>query len=185
MQNTTIILETERLALRTWSLADAEEGFKRILSDPEVMRYIGTGQPNADVEQSRAWLARMCAHQQQHGFCFWAVVEKESNQLIGTCGLGYQRDGGLPVEFGYSLARAYWGRGLATEAARACLRYVFEHLSLAEIAASVDSRNVASQRVLEKIGFVLQRTEQLEDGVDFWYTATRPQELKLKGVGEN
>jgi ribosomal-protein-alanine N-acetyltransferase len=179
------ILETERLFLRTWSLADAEEGFRRIWSDPEVMRYIGTGQPNADVEQSRAWLERMRAHQEQHGFCFWAVVEKESNQLIGSCGLGYQRDGGLPIEFGYSLARDYWGRGLATEAARACLRYVFEHLSLAEIAASVDSRNVASQKVLEKIGFVYQRTEQTEDGIDFWYTATRPQELQPQDVGEN
>lgn len=139
-----------------------------------MMRYIGTGQPYADVEQSRAWLGRMIAHQQQHGFCFWAVVEKESQQLIGTCGLAYQRDGGLPIEFGYSLARACWGRGLATEAARACLRYIFEQLRLPDIAASVDSRNVASQRVLEKSGFVHQRTEQLEGGVDFWYTATRP-----------
>lgn len=172
----TIILETERLALRTWSLEDAEVGFNRIWSDPEVMRYIGTGQPNADVEQSRAWLARMIAHQQQHGFCFWAVVEKESNQLIGTCGLAHQRDGGLPIEFGYSLARAYWGRGYATEAAGACLRYVFEHLPLPELIARFDSRNVASQRVLEKIGFVYQKTEQLEDGVDIWYTATRPRQ---------
>jgi RimJ/RimL family protein N-acetyltransferase len=169
----TIILETERLALRTWSLDDAEDGFNRIWSDPEVMRYIGTGQPNADIEQSRAWLGRMSAHQQQHGFCFWAVVEKESNQLIGTCGLAYQRDGGLPIEFGYSLARAYWGRGLATEAAAACLRYVFDHLPLTELVARFDSRNIASQRVLEKIGFVYQRTEQHDDGTDLWYTATR------------
>jgi ribosomal-protein-alanine N-acetyltransferase len=165
---TKTILETERLRLRTWSLADAEDGY-RIWSDAEVMRYIGNGQPNADVEQTRGWLSRMIAHQEKHGFCFWAVLEKESNQLIGSCGMAYQLDGGLPIEFGYTLARAFWGRGLATEAARTALRYVFEKIDVPEIAASVDSRNVASQRVLEKIGFVYQRTEQLETGVDFWY----------------
>lgn len=168
----TTILETERLALRTWTPEDAHAGFA-IWSDPEVMRYIGTGQPNADVEQTRAWLGRMIAHQQKHGFCFWAVVEKESNQLIGSCGLAYQLDGGTPIEFGYTLARTHWGRGLATEAAGACLSYIFDNLPLTEIAASVDSRNVASQRVLEKIGFRYQRTEQLEDGVDLWYVASR------------
>lgn len=169
---TTIILETERLALRTWSLDDAEEGY-RIWSDAEVMRYIGTGQPNADVEQTRGWLNRMITHQEKHGFCFWAVLEKESGQLLGSCGMAYQLDGGLPIEFGYTLARSHWGRGLATEAAGACLRYIFENLPVPEIAASVDSRNVASQRVLEKIGFVYQRTEQLEGGVDLWYVARR------------
>jgi RimJ/RimL family protein N-acetyltransferase len=170
----TIILETERLVLRTWSPDDAEEGF-RIWSDPEVMRYIGTGQPNADIEQTRGWLGRMMAHQERHGFCFWAVAEKETGRLIGSCGLAYQLDGGLPIEFGYTLARDRWGRGLATEVAGACLQYVFENFPLTEIAASVDARHVASQRVLEKIGFTYERQEQLENGLDFWYVA-RPRE---------
>lgn len=166
------ILETERLILRTWSLDDADEGF-RIWSDAEVMRYIGTGQPNADVEQTRGWIGRMIAHQEKHGFCFWAVAEKESNQLLGSCGIAYQLDGGPPIEFGYTLARTHWNRGLATEAGGACLRYIFENFQLPEIAASVDARHVASQRVLEKIGFVYERQEQLEEGVDFWYVARR------------
>lgn len=166
------ILETERIALRTWSLEDAEAGY-RIWSDAEVMRYIGTGQPNADVEQTRGWINRMIAHQEKHGFCFWAVVEKESNQLIGSCGMAYQLDGGPPIEFGYTLARAFWGRGLATEAAGAALRYIFENVNVEEIAASVDSRHAASIRVLEKIGFVYQITEELEEGVDLWYVARR------------
>lgn len=165
------ILETDRLILRTWSLADTEAGFK-IWIDPEVMRYVGTGQPNADVEQTRAWLGRMIAHQEQHGFCFWAVVEKESAQLIGSCGMAYQLDGGPPIEFGYTLARSRWGQGLATEMAGAALRYTFENFNLPELNASVDSRNIASQRVLEKIGFVYQRTEQLDGSVDLWYVAS-------------
>ena len=166
----TIILQTERLIVRTWSPDDAEEGF-RIWSDPEVMRYVGTGQPNASIEETRAWIDRMSAHQDLHGFGFWAVVEQKTRRLIGSCGMGYQRDGGLPIEFGYTLSRSQWGRGYATEAAAACLRYAFEHLRLPQLVASVDSQNVASQRVLEKIGFHFQREEPLADGVDFWYVA--------------
>ncbi|HEY0407367.1 MAG TPA: GNAT family N-acetyltransferase [Pyrinomonadaceae bacterium] len=162
------------MRLRTWSPDDAADGHA-IWSDPEVMRYIGDGQPHKDLERTRGWMGRMIAHQQQHGFCFWAVVDKCSNQLIGSCGLGYQLDGSLPVEFGYTLARDCWGRGLATEMAGAALRHAFAHLPLEEIAASVDSGNHASRRVLEKIGFVFDRTEQLDAGVDLWYKATRHQ----------
>lgn len=168
----TVILETARLTLRTWTLADADDGFK-IWSDPEVMRYVGTGQPNESVEQTRGWLGRMIAHQEQHGFCFWAVMEKESNSLIGSCGMAHDRDGGPLVHFGYTLARSHWGRGLATEAAAAASRHAFEQLRLPELAASVDSRNIASRRVLEKIGFNYQRQEQLDGGIDLWYAASR------------
>lgn len=164
-----IIIETERLILRTWSLADAAEGF-RIWSDPEVMRYISDGQPHT-IERTREWLGRMIAHQQRHGFCYWAVVEKGSNQLLGSCGMAHYLDGGPTVDFGYTLARSHWGRGLASEAAGAALRYAFENLRLPELVASVDSRNAASRRVLEKIGFVFQRQEQLDTGVDLWYVA--------------
>jgi ribosomal-protein-alanine N-acetyltransferase len=166
----TIILETERLTVRTWSPDDAEDGF-RIWGDPEVMRYVGTGQPNASVEETRAWLGRMMAHQERHGFGFWAVLDKKTGQLIGSCGMGYQRDGGLPIEFGYTLARSSWGHGLATEAAGACLRYAFEQLRLPELYAGVDSHNVASQRVLEKIGFIYQGEKHLATGIDFRYVA--------------
>lgn len=165
-----IILETNRLALRTWSLDDATAGF-RIWSDPEVMRYVGTGAAHNSIERTSIWLGRMIAHQEQHGFCYWAVTEKESRELIGSCGMAYGLDGGPPVDFGYTLAQSRWGRGLATEAASACLRYAFERLDLPELVASVDSRNTASRRVLEKLGFVYQRTEQLDGGIDLWYVA--------------
>jgi len=168
----TIILETERLILRTWTLDDAEAGF-RIWDDADVMRYVGTGQTHQSVEETRGWLGRMIAHQEQHGCCYWAVVEKASNQLIGSCGMAHSLDGGPLVDFGYTLAQSRWGYGFATEAAGAALRYAFEKLELSEVVASVDSRNVASQRVLEKIGFFYQRTEHLDSGDDLWYLATR------------
>jgi ribosomal-protein-alanine N-acetyltransferase len=169
----TTILETARLIVRTWTLDDADEGFK-IWSDTEVMRYIGTGQPHADVEQTRGWLQRMMTHQERHGFCYWAVLDKESLRLLGSCGMAHPLDGGARVDFGYTLSRSHWGRGLTTEAAGAYLAYAFEQLRLPELVATVDSRNTASRRVLEKIGFRFDRTEQLETGVDLWYVARRP-----------
>jgi ribosomal-protein-alanine N-acetyltransferase len=174
----TIILETERLRLRTWSLDDAEDAY-RIWSDPEVMRYIKTGQPYAEIELMRGWLRRMIAHQKQHGFCFWAVVEKERGQLIGNCGMAYSLNGGPPVNFGYTLARSCWGRGYATEAARECLGYAFERLHLPELVAIVDSRNTASRRVLEKIGFIYQRTEKINKDVALWYMAKRSAQIQV------
>lgn len=173
-----IILETERLALRTWSLADAADGF-RIWSDPAVMRYISYGKPQT-LERTRQWLGRMIAHQQRYGFCYWAVVEKASHQLLGSCGMAHYLDSGPTIDFGYTLARSHWGRGLASEAAGAALRYAFEKLHLTELVASVDERNAASRRVLEKIGFVFERREQVETGVDFWYVARAARKLNAR-----
>jgi ribosomal-protein-alanine N-acetyltransferase len=113
----------------------------------------------------------MLAHQERHGFCYWAVMEKESRRLIGSCGMAHPLDGGPDIDFGYTLSRSHWGLGLATEAAAACVAYAFEQLHLMELCASVDSRNAASRRVLEKIGFRYQRTEQVETGVDLRYVA--------------
>lgn len=173
----TTILETARLIVRTWTLFDASAGF-RVWGDAEVMRYIGAGRPFADVEQTRGWLQRMMAHQERHGFCYWALVEKESRRLLGSCGMAYPLDGGARVDFGYTLSRSHWGRGLMTEAAGACAAYAFEQLHLPQLVASVDSRNTASRRVLEKIGFLFDRTEQLETGVDLWYIARRPETIE-------
>src|SRR5262249_45249588 len=90
-------------------------------------------------------------HQERYGFGFWAVVEKAAGQIVGSCGLKHLEDG-PQIEVGYHLARAVWNRGFATEAARACLRYGFEKLTLDRIVGVVALENYGWQRVLEKIG---------------------------------
>jgi ribosomal-protein-alanine N-acetyltransferase len=149
-----VILETPRLLLRTWSLDDAEAAFA-VYSDPEVMRFL-TGVTERSVEETRARLAaRPMAHQQLHGFTLWATVEKETGRLVGACGLKFL-EGGMDIEVGYHFARAAWGRGYATEAAAASVRYGFEWLGLRRILGVVNPDNYASQRVLEKIGLTYQ-----------------------------
>lgn len=165
------ILETERLILRMWTLDDAPAAFE-ICRDAEVMKYIGTGKPYETVEQAEEFTRRAAAHQKANGFCRWAMVFKETREIIGSCGFAR-----LPaigeIELGYLIRRKYWGKGLATEAAAACLRYGFEKLGFREIIALTDLENAASHRVLEKIGFTRRGVELFGDEENLVYLAIR------------
>lgn len=157
------ILETERLILRRWSLDDAGALFE-ICRDAEVMRYIGTRKPYTTLAEAEKFLHWAVAYQKENGFCRWAVVEKASGKIIGSCGFAYPH--ATPeVELGYLFDRAVWGKGFATEAASACLDYGFGKLGFREIIAITDLENIASQKVLEKIGFT-QRGIEKTDGED-------------------
>ncbi len=146
------ILETPRLLLRAWREDDAEAAFT-IYSDPEVVRFLGNGVPAKSLDEVRQRLAKRIKHQQDHGFSLWAVMDKLTGELCGSCGL-QPLEGGPEIEVGYHLARHCWGRGLATEAARACLVWGFETAKLDRIVGIARPENHASCRVLEKIGLV-------------------------------
>ena len=117
--------------------------------DPEVMRYSLSGA--CDAAQSGARLRRMIEHQERQGFSKWGVCERASGALVGDCGVQLL-EGGPDVELGFHLRRSVWGQGYATEAARACLEASFAGLGLDQVIAIVAAGNVASVRVLEKIG---------------------------------
>jgi RimJ/RimL family protein N-acetyltransferase len=151
-----IIIETERLILRTWLLNDLRDFFE-IYGDKEVWRYVDPSGVLKSEDAARRPLLRGVAYQQEHGFCIWAVVAKQRGRVVGACGFKLFEDG-PGLELVYHFARAYWGRGFASEAARACLRYAFEKLGAPEVVASVDPENLASKRVLEKIGMARQET---------------------------
>lgn len=151
-----IILETERLILRTWLLNDLKDFFE-IYGDKEVWRYVDPSGVLKSEDAARRPLLKGVAYQQEHGFCHWAVVEKQRGRVIGACGFNLF-EGGPRLELVYHFARASWGRGFASEAARACLRYAFEKLGAPEVVASVDPQNLASKRVLEKAGMTRQET---------------------------
>ncbi len=143
-------LATPRLALRPFTLADAPV-IHAVYRDPDVMRHVGAG-PVAGLAATEAMLREYIAHQRRHGFSFWAVVERASGALVGDAGL-YRPDGGGPgAELGYTLRKASWGRGYATEAARACVDAAFGPLGLEELHAIADPANAASIRVLRKLG---------------------------------
>jgi RimJ/RimL family protein N-acetyltransferase len=143
-------LRTPRLELRPFTDADLPVAH-RIYSDPEVMRYVGRG-PVRSEHETRAMLAAYAAHQAAHGYSFLAVVERASGALIGDAGLFLSQRIGPEVEVGYTLARRAWGRGYATEAARACLDAAFGPLDLDEVIALVAPDNARSLRVVAQLG---------------------------------
>ncbi len=167
----TLRLETERLLLRDIEVSDANRLFL-LDSDPEVMKYIGV-EPLTEIEQTREMIKMI--HQQyiDNGIGRWAVVEKETGLLIGWSGLkilrntinGYQD----VYELGYRFLPEKWGKGYATESAKASLEYGFNELKTDVIYAYADENNMASIRTLEKLGF--ENKEKFEDQGDIciWY----------------
>lgn len=143
------IIETERVYLRPFTFDDLD-AFAVICSDQDVMRYIGAGRP-LSREETKTRLNSIIEHRNKHGFGVWAAVDKSTGTLMGYCGLQFL-DNTSEVEVGYRLAKRFWGVGLASEAAKASLRYGFETLGLGRIVAVVQPANLASQHVLEKIG---------------------------------
>jgi len=144
------MIETERLRLREWR-EDDWEPFARMNADPRVMEYFPAA---LTPEETAAAMERGRAHCARHGFGWWAAELKETGAFIGFIGLAvpaFEAHFTPCVEIGWRLAAEYWGRGLATEGARAALRYGFEELRLAEIVSFTTVGNVRSRRVMEKL----------------------------------
>jgi RimJ/RimL family protein N-acetyltransferase len=144
-----MVLETERLILDTWR-SDDWAAFRPIATDVEVMRYITGGVPWSD-DQIKSFVNRQIETYRTQGFCRWKLLEKPAMNLIGFCGVGFWRDS-MDPEIGWWLARSYWGRGLATEAARLALRDAFERVGLNRIVSIAIQGNRVSTRVMEKLG---------------------------------
>jgi ribosomal-protein-alanine N-acetyltransferase len=148
-----IEIETSRLLLRTFTTDDLDD-LSLIFGDPDVVRHVGSGMP-VHREETEYALRGIIRHWKRHGFGRWAAVYKPTGKLIGYGGLrSFQ---GSP-ELVYLLAKPYWGIGLATEIAKASLKYGFEELQFERIIAMAKMANAASQRVLEKIGMTFDRT---------------------------
>ncbi len=146
-------LVTDRLVLREFEGLDWKEVHK-YASDPEVVRYMEWG-PNTEVE-TRAFIQRAIGYQQEHPRRNHelAVVLKAGNPLIGGCGIHISNRDNREGWIGYCVNRNFWGEGYATEAARALLTFGFGQGGLHRIFATCDPANVASIRVLEKIGML-------------------------------
>jgi RimJ/RimL family protein N-acetyltransferase len=143
--------ETRRLTHRAFTLDDAEV-FYSLNSNPEVMRLTGEP-PLPSLEAARDAIAGYPDFDEV-GYGRWACVLKETGTVIGFCGLKYLADLDA-VDVGYRFLTPYWGRGFATEACRASLEFGFSTLGLQEIIGLVFTQNIASIRVLEKMGMRL------------------------------
>jgi RimJ/RimL family protein N-acetyltransferase len=156
-----VVLGTERLLVRQFTESDAA-ALLHLESEPDVLRYVGR-KPLADVDAYRNKIqsAFLPLYDKPGGYGAWAVIEKGSGEFVGGCSLRLGRDarfaaemgyGPDEVEVGYGLRKPSWGRGYATELARALVRRAFRELGAVSVVACVTLDNVASVRVLEKAG---------------------------------
>lgn len=150
-------IRTQRLLLRGWREAD-KVPYGLLNADPEVMEHF----PSVLTPlQSDEMVDRMSVAWELNGFGLWAVERTDTSQLVGFVGLAVPRfeiEGITPcVEVGWRLAQQHWGHGFAPEAAQAALRFGFENLSLPndEIVSFTTTKNVRSQRVMQKVGMRL------------------------------
>jgi len=158
----TIILETNRLLLRRQIIEDLDSLWA-LYCDPEITKYIPDAPRDyAQAREELEWFLN--GHPKYPELGLWATIYKETGKFIGRCGLlPWTIEGRQEVEVAYTLAREYWGQGLATEAASGILKHAFEQLRLPRLICLIDPQNSASQRVAEKIGM---RLERKVDGID-------------------
>jgi [ribosomal protein S5]-alanine N-acetyltransferase len=156
------ILETPRLLFRSHESGDLD-AFCAMEADPEVRRFVG-GVPRTR-EQAEKKFRSAHLHNPPRQLALHATIYKAEQRYIGYCGIyPHFSPAGPPIKgegtLAYYIARPYWGRGLATEAARAFIDYGFNELKLNRIVASVQQGNDASAHILEKLGFQLLNIEQ-------------------------
>jgi ribosomal-protein-alanine N-acetyltransferase len=146
-------VETARLRLRMFTPDDLK-AFSVILADPQVMEFLGKDGLPLPGDEAAAALTSIIQHWRKHGFGRWAVEDKVEGKLLGYAGI---RSLEGQAELVYLLAKEYWGMGLATEVARACLWYGFTQKRFPYILALTRPLNVRSRRVMEKIGMRFEK----------------------------
>ncbi len=165
-------LLTERLRLRGPRPDDFEALFEGIWSCPDVMRFVGEVRTRAVATERFAWSRDLFA---RTGMALWTVEARASGEILGDCGVIPLEGRGPEIELGYRLRRSAWGRGLATEAARAALEHALTPsdaggLGLQRVVAVADPDNEGSRRVLDKIGLrFVELTERVYDSVQALY----------------
>lgn len=148
-----MILETDRLQLREMN-QDDYDALCHILQDKEVMYAYEHAFDDKEVQE---WLDRQQKRYEDYGFGLWAVILKESGELIGQCGLTMQNCSGREVlEVGYLFQKAFWHQGYAIEAAAACKEYAFSVLHAEEVYSIIRDTNQASQNVARRNGMTVK-----------------------------
>ena len=149
-----VVIETPRLILRRFVSDDAND-LAETLCDPDNMRHYPAPFSRSGVD---AWIVKSLVRYAEHGYGLWALIEKNSGQLAGDCGLMLRMVDTVPeTEVAYHLARRFQGRGLATEAARACMEYAFHELGKRRVISLIRPENLSSWRVAERNGMTVEK----------------------------
>jgi len=164
------VIETERLLLRELTLGDVE-AISAIIGDAETMKYYPRSFSRADAME---WVNRNLERYRRDGFSLYAVMLKTNNEVIGDCGLIRQDvEGESMIEVAYHFRRDCWGRGFATEPAKACMAYAFQHLAASEVVSLIRPENMPSRRVAERNGMKAERQVIFHDMPHLLYARRR------------
>jgi [ribosomal protein S5]-alanine N-acetyltransferase len=164
-----IILETERLLLREITSKDAPDFFK-LNNDPEVIKYTGD-KAFKSIRETELFLDNYKDYL-NYGYGRWAVIAKDSKLILGWCGLKYTA-GLNETDIGFRFFKKYWNQGFATEAASSCITYGFDKLKLKIIYGKAMKENIASIKVLEKIGMTYWKDQEFELHPGVYYKTER------------
>jgi len=170
-----VFVETERLILREFLMSDAEDFFEMDAA-PEVHRYLGNN-PSTSIEQARSVIDNIRQQYIDNGIGRWAAVEKSSGKFIGWSGLKFitdiENNQTHFYDVGYRLHPNFWGKGYATESAKAALEYGFSTLQLKEIIGMCHEENTASRKALEKCGLKFVEKFKYNDHTCNWLKITK------------
>lgn len=142
------IIETNRLYLRELTVADTESFFL-LNNDGDVIKYTGDNAFES-INDAKLFLENYNPYQ-EYGYGRWAVIDKSNDEFLGWCGLKYTAEVD-EVDIGFRFFKMHWNKGFASESAKACIDYGFEKLNLNSIVGRAMEANIASIKVLEKIG---------------------------------
>lgn len=171
------LIETKRTLLRPFFESDAEDLFA-ITGRQDVMRYIAY--PHQSIDEAINTINQVFAtHYKKYGYGRLAVVDKQGQQLIGFSGLKYLEDI-REVDLAYTLHPDFWGKGIATEVADACLSYATENLKIERVIGLTTPNNLASIRVLTKIGLLYEKNRLYwgEEYQQFAWSKNPPSQIK-------
>lgn len=154
-------LETDRLILREYTMDDFDFIYK-ILSDEETMQHY----PHPfDGKKVKYWIEWNIENYEIYGFGLWAVILKETGELIGDCGITMQNIGGkIKPEIGYHIHKKYWRRGYGSEAAKKCRDYIFENTPFNIIYSYMKYTNVGSYATALSNG--MHQVDEFEDEIN-------------------
>lgn len=155
------LFQTERLLVRQLSSDDFDDMFA-VYSDPEAMRWVDDGQPITQ-DECRYWIGVTQKNYETRGYGMSAIVLRATGKVIGFCGIVHP-SGQEVAEIKYALLQAHWGKGYATEMARAMIDYGYREYGLREMIATIAPDNLASQKVMAKVGMIHAETIDNEDG---------------------
>jgi RimJ/RimL family protein N-acetyltransferase len=172
-----VIFETERLRAVFWRDDHAEPAFAAY-SQPDMVRFLGSGATHPDLEHTRAWIGRIRKMYVDKGADrgFWALERRDTGEIVGATICSPLPGGDGEHEIGWHIFPAHQGHGYATESGRGAARYGFEKLGLDEVLATIIAGNDASVAVARKLGMThVGRTTKYYDGIEFEvYSLSRP-----------